>query len=498
MPLFLIVIVGLFVLFAVSYGLWRRHRQDSDTTVSVHLEARPIVLSNDDRLNQQAPGRANSGDAIPAEFVVVHLETTGLSAGLDEIVEIGALKIKGPLVGDETFSTLVRPTRRSVPSVVTDITGITQQMVEVSGVAVQEALHRLIEFNEGLPIVAFNAEFNMRFLHVAANHCGLAIGSPYVCAMELARQAFTEIPRHRLVDFGRRLHLSIPDRRRALDTCKIAKAIFISSAEKLGQKIRWSTAWLIDSTYMQAKNVNGELYRAAREIEDTDPAKAIDLYAEANQRVFEYEKRVGSREADPLFLNRLTLCLLKLARNQEVIDHVKQFVCQFPDTQSSIMAGVLKRSEKASSRLSVAALPVTRKKKIVTLDKKTSGWARSGFDKRLTRAWQRYGESATSGFRFAREDFLRSLRQQWTYVFGYVIEADVLKISQRLDIKAALASTSEAEKIFQVEEHRYPMNSSPDEICQWIRGIENRVLSSRGLSTWEGDQTSAYPRETNK
>jgi len=496
MPLLFVVILGS-VLLVVSYALLRRYRQDSDTITSVHLEPRPIGIIERRSPSQQVPGEANNAASLPAEFVVLHLETTGLSAGFDEIVEIGAIKVKTSLGVDETFSTLVRPTRRSVPAVVTDITGITQQMAESSGVSVNAALHQLISFNEGLPIVVFNAEFNMRFLHVAANNCGLAIGSPYVCAMELARQAFTEIPRHRLVDIGRRLHLSIPNRRRALDTCELTKTIFISAVGKLGKKIRWSTTWLIDSTYVQAKNANGELYRAAREIEDTDPAKAIDLYAEANQRMFEYEKRVGSREADPIFLNRLTLCLFKLARYQEVIDHTKQFAGQFPDTQSSIMAGILKRSEKASSRLSVPAVPVVRKKKIVTVDKKPSSWAKSGFDKRLTRAWQRYGESATNGFRFAREDFLRSLRQQWTYVFGYVIEADVLKISQRLDIKAALASTREAEKIFQVEEHLYPMSCSPDEICQWIRGIENRVLSSRGLSTWESGETSTYPQETN-
>lgn len=114
-----------------------------------------------------------------------------------------------------------------------------------------------------------------------------------------------------------------------------------------------------------------------------------------------------------------------------------------------------------------------------------SAWTKAAFDARLSRAWKRYQEDNADNFRFGREEFLRSLRQQWMYVFGYQIDAGTLSASKRLDIKDSLTYTSRAEQIFRDEEPDHPITLSSLAICAWIRSIENRICISRGLPTWE-------------
>ncbi len=56
------------------------------------------------------------------ELVAVDLETTGLDPAQDEIIEIGAVRMREGVIIDE-FQTLIDP-GRSVPSLVTSLTGI--------------------------------------------------------------------------------------------------------------------------------------------------------------------------------------------------------------------------------------------------------------------------------------------------------------------------------------------------------------------------------------
>ena len=60
---------------------------------------------------------------IISDYVVVDLETTGLSPENDKIIEIAAVKVINDTVTD-TFSTLVDP-HRHINSYITEITGKT-------------------------------------------------------------------------------------------------------------------------------------------------------------------------------------------------------------------------------------------------------------------------------------------------------------------------------------------------------------------------------------
>jgi hypothetical protein len=118
--------------------------------------------------------------------------------------------------------------------------------------------------------------------------------------------------------------------------------------------------------YWTAKKANQLFVMETRALETTDPSQAAIHYQEAMSRMYEYERIVlergllaefmhetGADEArgDRNILNRLTLCLRKLARYQELVDEVDRFVKLYPRVGGPMMEGILKRRAKAAGKL---------------------------------------------------------------------------------------------------------------------------------------------------
>jgi DNA polymerase III epsilon subunit family exonuclease len=102
-------------------------------------------------------------------FVVLDLETSGGSpkAGAG-ITEIGAIKVRGGEVLGK-FQSFVNP-ETSIPTFITDLTGITDEMV-LSSPSISEIFPSLLEFlgpAEETVFVAHNAPFDLSFLKAAA------------------------------------------------------------------------------------------------------------------------------------------------------------------------------------------------------------------------------------------------------------------------------------------------------------------------------------------
>ena len=102
------------------------------------------------------------------EYVVLDLEMTGLSAKTDQIIEIGAIKIKDNVVVD-SFGGLVNPSSK-IPTRVVELTGITDDMVR-QGMERDEAVLKLLDFIDGYILVGQNLNFDYSFLKQwAVNH----------------------------------------------------------------------------------------------------------------------------------------------------------------------------------------------------------------------------------------------------------------------------------------------------------------------------------------
>lgn len=101
------------------------------------------------------------------ETIVFDLETTGFNCQKgDEILSFGAVKMKGSQVLEsETFYTLVNP-RVEIPPHITDLTGITPEMVEEAPPLI-EALHDFMAFIGHSVLVAHASAHDKAFLNTA-------------------------------------------------------------------------------------------------------------------------------------------------------------------------------------------------------------------------------------------------------------------------------------------------------------------------------------------
>ena len=95
-------------------------------------------------------------------YVAFDLETTGLCAEFDEIIEIGAIKVKDGKVVDK-FNVLIKP-KNKISKKITSINGINNEMVE-NCQSIEEVLPKFIEFTEKLPLVAHNVDFDYGFIN---------------------------------------------------------------------------------------------------------------------------------------------------------------------------------------------------------------------------------------------------------------------------------------------------------------------------------------------
>jgi len=94
-------------------------------------------------------------------FIAFDLETTGTVPGVDQIVEIGAVRIIDGQV-EAVFSTLVNP-MKAMPPGATAVNGITDSML-VGQPLIETLLPSFAEFCGSDVLVAHNAPFDCQFL----------------------------------------------------------------------------------------------------------------------------------------------------------------------------------------------------------------------------------------------------------------------------------------------------------------------------------------------
>jgi single-stranded-DNA-specific exonuclease len=139
------------------------------------------------------------------EMVFLDLETTGLNPNHDEIIEIGAVKMRnGIKVGE--FQTLVK-TSFPIPIQSTQIHGITNEMVEENGIDIKEALAKFMEFIGESKIIGHNiVMFDLKFLDAAMKkHFGKLIKNTVEDTLKMARVMLRKLAKHDLASVAEHL-----------------------------------------------------------------------------------------------------------------------------------------------------------------------------------------------------------------------------------------------------------------------------------------------------
>jgi len=130
-------------------------------------------------------GQTDLFGASRESFVFLDFETTGLEAGRDYIIEVGALKIDEEGY-EHVLQELIKPPVPISPKI-TQITGITTAMVEHAS-DLKSVLSRLVEFVGTAKLVIHNADFDMLWLLIGLSRHGLALNTDSViCTLRWAR-----------------------------------------------------------------------------------------------------------------------------------------------------------------------------------------------------------------------------------------------------------------------------------------------------------------------
>ena len=167
------------------------------------------------------------------EIIAFDLETTGLSAAIDRITEIGAVRIVGGVLKDE-FCTFVNP-EKHIPERVTELTGINDSMV-ADAPSEEEALRDFYAFcGNSKFLVAHNAGFDTSFLKAANKRLGWDFTYDYADTVAMARSMYPDLKNHKLDTVGNYLKLAPFNHHRACDDARELALILVRMMEELRQ-----------------------------------------------------------------------------------------------------------------------------------------------------------------------------------------------------------------------------------------------------------------------
>ena len=141
------------------------------------------------------------------ELVILDFETTGLSPAYARVIEVGAIVIRGTEIVDK-LSQLMYP-GCSIPYFITDITGITNQMLKGKPTP-ERFMPKLKNFIGNRTILAHNASFDQKFLVSEMENIGKNIDNKFLCTLKLARRLILDAPDYKLTTLTSHLKIKIP------------------------------------------------------------------------------------------------------------------------------------------------------------------------------------------------------------------------------------------------------------------------------------------------
>ncbi|MBS4189268.1 PolC-type DNA polymerase III [Bacillus sp. FJAT-49705] len=147
-------------------------------------------------------------------YVVFDVETTGLSAVYDTIIELAAVKIQNGEIIDR-FESFANP-HHPLSATTINLTGITDDLVE-NAPEVDEVLKKFYNWTNDAILVAHNASFDMGFLNVGYKKIGLGKAeNPVIDTLELARFLYPNMKNHRLNTLAKKFDVELTQHHRAI------------------------------------------------------------------------------------------------------------------------------------------------------------------------------------------------------------------------------------------------------------------------------------------
>lgn len=218
-----------------------------------------LIINDTTTLKSSFPIREHKGKsfiALPLDYTILDIETTGLDFEYCEIIEVGALKVRGGKVVDR-FSSLVRP-QNQIDDFITDLTGITNEMLE-SAPTFSEISKDFYNFVSNDVLVGYNINFDVNFLYDAFQENSLVFSNDFIDAMRIARKTLPSLEHHRLSDISAYFQIANPEEHRALSDCTTTQLCYSELRSIILQKYSEEDfANLFKKTKLSSKSIHTE------------------------------------------------------------------------------------------------------------------------------------------------------------------------------------------------------------------------------------------------
>ncbi len=161
-------------------------------------------------------------------YVIVDLETTGLRADTDKIIEIGAIKVEN---GQESiYNSFVNP-EVPISERIVEIVGITDEMVK-DAPKISDIIGEFIEFTKDLPLLGHNLLFDFGFLKTAAVQNGYKFQKNGLDTLDIARKYLPELESRKLEYLCKYFGIHDEQHHRAWNDAKVTGQLYHILCEK--------------------------------------------------------------------------------------------------------------------------------------------------------------------------------------------------------------------------------------------------------------------------
>jgi polyribonucleotide nucleotidyltransferase len=193
-------------------------------------------------------------------FVVFDTETTSKDARTGELVEIGAVRVRGGEIVDR-FETLVKPTRGIVGK---QVHGLTDADL-VTAPAPAQAARSFLEWAGDDVLVGHNVGFDIGFIEAALADGTHIRPGDYLDTIVLARAGYPDVDSYKLADLIDFFGLEAAPSHRAMADAEATAALLARMADDLPARVSAFTEAVADSIRMRKGGQNEDVADAAFE-----------------------------------------------------------------------------------------------------------------------------------------------------------------------------------------------------------------------------------------
>ena len=174
---------------------------------------------------RMAATRESTAATGSGAYVVMDVETTGLSPEWNEIIELSALRVIDHCVADR-FDMLVR-VNIPLPAKIVELTGITDSLLQNEGQDLRMVLPAFLAFIRDDLLVAHNIGFDMAFLKMACEKCELTPPANKIeDTLALSRKRLYNLKNHSLSGLMAHFGICADAGHRGLADCHAAMAVY--------------------------------------------------------------------------------------------------------------------------------------------------------------------------------------------------------------------------------------------------------------------------------